>query len=669
MPRTSDSEDAYASESQEESESEYVESSVELSDGSQVVNLASPRASAAALAANAALDDDDDVQILTPTEVAAELAAAARRAIADPEGVSSRKRKRPAVETKAQPTECTICCEDCTLVGDHRLVALRCGHLFGKKCIERWIGERRTCPNCNAGVQRADVLTLFSDHVAVVDNSGLEDMTTKFEAEKQKKSRLEKELAVMKQQLNTKTSETVRLSGDLNKFKRYFADLRLRLEQKQRAQAVAATTNAHGQADASAALLAMSNNMPGPVANVLAGGAAVQVSPSQSQTSSQGASPSAQPRSVVLPAVPTQPPPAERSVDALTAAIGKYKPVFDVPLLSARVFGIASSCRFLCVGEKLADGSHGILMMSSEDPRRRRRVAVHSSYIRDLCFQQANTQVLTVAFDGKLAVTNLRDQKVAIQVELPPGRRQGWSCSFSETDPNAMFCGFQDGTVAQYDMRKPAGGEQGVVKNFALPESQPVHSLKVFKSRDSTASLAAATFRGLSIWRGVAQGSQPVAGNGLVRATPFCHATFSQACYSLASNQLNPSQMVVSTRSTPVLHSLFNLRTLQSGQLRPSVEFASHQAPSVLSRSALWSEADGTSILASWAHDIERVSLIDVATFREARGPEPSKLSTASSSMPVVDIQHAVANGTWNSGTALLGTMTSRQLCLYRRTR
>lgn len=42
---------------------------------------------------------------------------------------------------------CTICLEPWTNAGDHRLSALRCGHLFGYKCILKWLrGQTRKCP-------------------------------------------------------------------------------------------------------------------------------------------------------------------------------------------------------------------------------------------------------------------------------------------------------------------------------------------------------------------------------------------------------------------------------------------------------------------------------------------------------------------------------------------
>lgn len=53
-------------------------------------------------------------------------------------------------------------------------------------CSLTW-QERKTCPNCNMVVRRADIRVLFSDHVAVVDNSGIEAMTQKWEDERSKR--------------------------------------------------------------------------------------------------------------------------------------------------------------------------------------------------------------------------------------------------------------------------------------------------------------------------------------------------------------------------------------------------------------------------------------------------------------------------------------------------
>lgn len=101
-------------------------------------------------------ESDDEVFDVTPAagRMAPASPAASPAAAPSPNRVG---RKRPrnemasqeysndvvVVETKVvfkpQPTECTICIDACTLSGPHRLVALKCGHLFGKLCIERWV--------------------------------------------------------------------------------------------------------------------------------------------------------------------------------------------------------------------------------------------------------------------------------------------------------------------------------------------------------------------------------------------------------------------------------------------------------------------------------------------------------------------------------------------------
>lgn len=29
--------------------------------------------------------------------------------------------------------------ESCSVDGDHRIISLKCGHLFGKNCVETWL--------------------------------------------------------------------------------------------------------------------------------------------------------------------------------------------------------------------------------------------------------------------------------------------------------------------------------------------------------------------------------------------------------------------------------------------------------------------------------------------------------------------------------------------------
>lgn len=42
---------------------------------------------------------------------------------------------------------CTICLEPC-----FNGIELECGHKFHKKCIEKWVALKKTCPNCRTTV-------------------------------------------------------------------------------------------------------------------------------------------------------------------------------------------------------------------------------------------------------------------------------------------------------------------------------------------------------------------------------------------------------------------------------------------------------------------------------------------------------------------------------------
>lgn len=108
---------------------------------------------------------------------------------------------------------CTICFEPWTTAGQHRLSALRCGHLFGFTCILRWLkaqGTAAKCPQvsscpfntrvdfdalcwpltvacffflpstvclqCNKKAKRADVVLLYAPRLKALDNSEQESL-------------------------------------------------------------------------------------------------------------------------------------------------------------------------------------------------------------------------------------------------------------------------------------------------------------------------------------------------------------------------------------------------------------------------------------------------------------------------------------------------------------
>ncbi|KAG8143858.1 hypothetical protein E2320_001005 [Naja naja] len=72
---------------------------------------------------------------------------------------------------------CAICFEEWTNAGEHRLAALRCGHLFGYSCIERWLrGQVGKCPQCNKKAKRTDIVVLYARTLKALDTTEQENM-------------------------------------------------------------------------------------------------------------------------------------------------------------------------------------------------------------------------------------------------------------------------------------------------------------------------------------------------------------------------------------------------------------------------------------------------------------------------------------------------------------
>lgn len=90
---------------------------------------------------------------------------------------TERVSKRPRIEENEPASDditCPICFDDWTNSGSHRLVSLKCGHLFGQSCIVRWIASNRKCAQCNAPNNMGDIRKIFAKTLKASDTSELE---------------------------------------------------------------------------------------------------------------------------------------------------------------------------------------------------------------------------------------------------------------------------------------------------------------------------------------------------------------------------------------------------------------------------------------------------------------------------------------------------------------
>ncbi|NWY56296.1 RFWD3 ligase, partial [Chionis minor] len=115
---------------------------------------------------------------------------------------------------------CAICFEQWTNAGDHRLSALRCGHLFGYTCIDRWLkGQAGKCPQCNKKAKRSDIVILYARTLKALDTSEQERMKSSLEKEQKLRRRAELESAQSRLQLQVLTDECSKLRKQVQELK------------------------------------------------------------------------------------------------------------------------------------------------------------------------------------------------------------------------------------------------------------------------------------------------------------------------------------------------------------------------------------------------------------------------------------------------------------------
>lgn len=466
--------------------------------------------------------------------------------------------------------------------------------------------------------------------MAVVDNSGVEDMKSKYEAEKSRRIQLETELSRSKLQLELQKAECEQLKQETAASKRALSQLQCQIASDRFA------------AEAAKPLSGDKARSPATPSRVIVGHAigATLRSPSQPTSSQVATTQQSSSQWSPSPRSPSVQPPA-------------FTQIYQFPLKNSRVFAISKSCDTLCVGDAFSPTTHGLVKLSAVDARHCARIAAHQMPVRDVKINARGDLAVSVAFDGKLVVTNLLTHSIVMQYALPPQKRQGWACAFSDHDPFAIFCGFHDGTIAQYDLRKTSHTAADL-PTYAMPAKQPVHSIQSFKGADDTERLVATTFSGLGVWKIGAAASAAHA--------PELHMAAGSCC-SLAKAQTKPNLVLVSSRTQanePAKHSAYDLS--QSPELSAPVGVVTgHRTPPVLSRSAIWETRGGATIVASGDYESRQVLLWNLQANRIAH-----RLPALADRQVVVDVQHSVAQGNWRYDRALCGVLGAQQLVLYK---
>ncbi|XP_075045496.1 E3 ubiquitin-protein ligase RFWD3 [Mixophyes fleayi] len=130
----------------------------------------------------------------------------------------------PAAAEEDEGDTCAICFESWTNAGQHRLSALRCGHLFGFTCIDRWLkGGAAKCPQCNKKAKRSDIVVLYARTLKALDTSEQERMKSSLENEQSLRRKAEIESAQCRLQVQVLTDECGKLRKQIQEFKMLMA--------------------------------------------------------------------------------------------------------------------------------------------------------------------------------------------------------------------------------------------------------------------------------------------------------------------------------------------------------------------------------------------------------------------------------------------------------------
>ncbi|XP_077500102.1 E3 ubiquitin-protein ligase rfwd3.S-like [Amblyomma americanum] len=122
-------------------------------------------------------------------------------------------------------TTCTICFETWTASGTHRLASLKCGHLYGLSCIERWVrGQRAKCPQCNAPARRADIRPIFAQKLMALDTVQLDQVVSELNIEREKRKRSEVDAELMRQKYKVLLNDYEKVKSEYTSLKKIRLD-------------------------------------------------------------------------------------------------------------------------------------------------------------------------------------------------------------------------------------------------------------------------------------------------------------------------------------------------------------------------------------------------------------------------------------------------------------
>ncbi|XP_069018882.1 E3 ubiquitin-protein ligase rfwd3.S [Embiotoca jacksoni] len=285
---------------------------------------------------------------------------------------------------------CTICFEAWTTAGEHRLSALRCGHLFGYTCIQRWLkaqGLAAKCPQCNKKAKRSDIVLLYAPKLRALDNSEQESLKKSLEQEQSLRRKAELESAQYRLKLQVVTNKYGQAQQELQ-------ELRALMAQTGRSSVPSSSTSL---------LLGLPQRAD------------------SSRTAQYGFSKA-----------------------VLVSQSGGCRVLSYCEPLSCLLASQPSPHSTLVPG-------CGVKKVSVVNMKASQYVPIHSKQIRGLSFNRQNDSLLlSAALDNTIKLTSLLTNTV---VQTYNAGKPVWSCCWCLDNSNYVYAGLSNGSVLIYDTR------------------------------------------------------------------------------------------------------------------------------------------------------------------------------------------------------------------------
>lgn len=99
---------------------------------------------------------------------------------------------------------CPICFAEYVINDKHYPVALKCGHLFGFECIEKWMqqSKRNYCPTCSEPCKKVQIRKIYASRIVVYDKHKEHEYMEKYMRENEEKKILENKIQNLESQID-----------------------------------------------------------------------------------------------------------------------------------------------------------------------------------------------------------------------------------------------------------------------------------------------------------------------------------------------------------------------------------------------------------------------------------------------------------------------------------